>query len=360
MKEEGRVRNNCLKVPKQFGQKAIFITKKMELLHSRLKVISDMENVYVPLDRKPSVEQKAVMRKSLPDLEIARHIFESIDPKKKTVIEAISEVLPHNILQSFPRSMDFVGEIAIIEIPSDLDEYKKIIGETILKVHSHVRTVLAKSSHVSGVYRLRDFEIVAGSPKTETLHKEYGCKYLLDLRKVYFSPRLSYERQRVASKISEKETIIDMFAGVGPFSILIAKMIRDISVYAVDINPDAIRYLKKNVLMNRVEDKVMPVLGDAKEVIYPRLKGAADRVIMNLPENARKYLGIACDALRLDGGIIHYYEFVQGMNSVNSVKDRLRQDVAERGRKIQKFLFTRPVREVAPLKWQVAFDIKIH
>ena len=106
---------------------------------------------------------------------------------------------------------------------SELEEYKKVIGEEILMIHKRVRTVLVKSGPVTGLYRTRGFEVIAGLKKTDTKYKEHGCVYYLDLAKVYFSPRLSHEHNRVASQVKEDETIIDMFAGVGPFSILIAK-----------------------------------------------------------------------------------------------------------------------------------------
>jgi tRNA (guanine37-N1)-methyltransferase len=111
------------------------------------------------------------------------------------------------------------------------------------------------------------------------VQKEHGCEYHLDLSEVYFSPRLSYEHSRVASQVEEKETVVDMFAGVGPFSILIAKTHEDVKVYAVDVNPDATRYLERNIIVNGVMGKVVPVLGDAKEIVHERLRGAADRVM---------------------------------------------------------------------------------
>jgi tRNA (guanine37-N1)-methyltransferase len=252
-----------------------------------------------------------------------------------------------------------VGDIAIVEVPLELQEHKKIIGETILKIHRHIRTVLAKSSVVRGIRRLREYEVISGSSDTETVQKEYGCKYHLDLRKVYYSPRLSYEHSRVASQVEEGETVIDMFTGVGPFSVLIAHTHRNVKVYAIDLNPDAVRYLERNVIVNGVLGKVISILGDAKEVVNNRLRGAADRVIMNLPEKAIEYLEVACNALKPEGGIIHYYEFSEGPDPLRTVKKRLTETLNKTDHMGRMFISARVVREVAPFKWQVAVDIRI-
>ena len=95
---------------------------------------------------------------------------------------------------------------------------------------------------------MRDYELIGGSGNTETVHREYGCVYNLDISKVYFSPRLSYEHYRVASQVQEEEIVIDMFAGVGPFSILIAKNHEHVKVYAIDLNPEAVKVAPRSHL----------------------------------------------------------------------------------------------------------------
>jgi tRNA (guanine37-N1)-methyltransferase len=249
-----------------------------------------------------------------------------------------------------------VGEIAVVELPSELAEYKNLVGEAILEAHKNVRTVLAKSGVVEGVCRLREYEVIAGLPNTETVHREHGCKYFLDLEKVYFSPRLSHEHYRVASQVKGTETVIDMFAGVGPFSVLIAKLHNDVKVFAVDVNPDAVRYLEKNIITNGVFGKVVPILGDVRKVVRERLQGTADRVIMNLPEKAVEYVDVACEALKPEGGIVHYYEFAEGLNAVEVAKKHLSEAISKTGRSISGFSSARTVREVAPFKFQVVVD----
>jgi tRNA (guanine37-N1)-methyltransferase len=223
-----------------------------------------------------------------------------------------------------------------------------------------MRTVLAKAGAISGTYRLREFSVIAGEPKTETIHREHGCQYYVDLAKAYFSPRLSYEHKRVASLIEEGETVIDLFAGVGPFAIQVAKTHENVEVYAIDVNPDAVEFLKRNIRLNRVEGKVHPILGDAKQVVKERLFGVADRVIMNLPEKAIEFVGAACKALKPEGGMVHFYSFVSASDSLENVKLHFIEAVEQCGRKVEKIFFSRLVRATAPYKWQAVIDAKIH
>ena len=152
--------------------------------------------------------------------------------------------------------------------------------------------------------------------------------------------------------------MVDLFAGVGPFSIQSAKKHEDIRIYAVDVNPDAIALLKKNVAVNRVAKQVVPILGDARQV-KEELMGVADRVIMNLPETAIGYVDVACDALSSEGGIMHYYEFTKDSEPLETASIRLTEAVRRSNRKVKNILFAKTVREVAPYTWQVVVDAEI-
>jgi len=359
MKEESTVRAYSLKVPKELGEKAIRLAASLDLLDRSLKIRSDNGFLYVPLTQRPLPNHSMKLEEVLSQFDVLAQDFSMRIKPPRAAFEAAGDRLPPHLLASFPRSVDLVGDIAVVEVPPELEEHKELVGEAILEAHRQARTVLAKSSAISGVCRLRDYEVIAGSQKTETVHKEHGCRYHLDLRKAYFSPRLSFEHSRVASQVEENETVIDMFAGVGPFSVLIAKTHRNVKVYAVDVNPDAVRYLERNIAVNGVLEKVVPILGDARDVVHGKLRGTADRVIMNLPEKASEYLDSACQAVKPEGGVIHYYEFAEGPNPMETAKDRLVKAFGRTNRKAEKFLSARTVREVAPYKWQVALDTRI-
>jgi tRNA (guanine37-N1)-methyltransferase len=206
-------------------------------------------------------------------------------------------------------SYDIVGNIAIIRLSSVSPENAQNAAKAIMNIHKNVKTVLVQAGPVAGGFRLRRLTHVAGEKKTSTVHKEYGCLFSVDVEKCYFSPRLSHERKRIAGMVKPNETVVNMFAGVGCFSIMIAKQVSATKVFSIDVNPAAIQFMQENIRLNRVYDKVMPLLGDSKAIINSQLQRVADRVLMPLPEKALEYLPCALSALKASGGWIHYYGF---------------------------------------------------
>ena len=349
----------CLKVPKGYGEKAIVLSNKLKIINRELEIRRDKDFIYVPLIRQPSKSMLEEFKERLLDCGVVTFAFPERKKQSTTFVELLENKLPSHLLVSLPRAIDFVGDIAIIEISPELDAYKNVIGAAILKTCKNVQTIIAKAGAVTGPYRLRKFRIIAGEPRTETVHREYGCKYYVDLAKAYFSPRLSYEHNRVASLVKEGETITDLFAGVGPFSILIAKTHEKVKVYTIDANPNAIEFLKKNIRVNRVENKICPILGDARRIVRQRLLGIADRVIMNLPGKSLEFVDAACEGIKPTGGIVHFYSFVNASNSPENVKQQFGNAVKKCGRKVEKILCSRFVRATAPYEWQIVFDAKI-
>jgi tRNA (guanine37-N1)-methyltransferase len=257
-----------------------------------------------------------------------------------------------------PKSFDVVGDITFLELDSDLAAYEIIIAEAIMEVHPNLRSVFAKSGDVSGAERIRPLRYIAGENRTRTVHKENGCLFKVDLSKVFFSPRLSTEHQRVAQMVEEGERVVDMFAGVGPFSILIAKRLDDVRVEAIDANPQAIELLRENVRANKVESKVHAHHGDARDIIQKELTQSASRVIMNYPSASKDFIRKACDALQPPGGVIHYYTFA-GENWETDSRHEIEDEVERSGYIAERVLEVQKVREVAPMRWQVAVDLKV-
>jgi tRNA (guanine37-N1)-methyltransferase len=349
----------CLKVPKNLGEKAIRLVRELNLSNRELKIQQTEDYLCIPLANEPPSVILKKFENNLPDFEISVHNVLEWKKRQFTPLDVLADKLPRHLLGSVPRAIDFVGDIAIVEVPPQLADHKQIIGEAILKAHKQTSTVLAKSGAVEGVYRTRDFEVIAGADKTATVYREYGCIYHVDVAKAYFSPRLSTEHNRVASQVKDGETVVDLFAGVGPFAIPIAKKHRNARVYAVDVNPDAVALLKRNVAVNRAEKQVVPLLGDARQVVREQLSGRADRVIMNLPETALEFVDAACEALKAEGGIMHYYGFVKASNPLETAKVRLTEAVSQNSRRVNTFLLAKTVREVAPYTWQVVVDAEI-
>jgi len=349
----------CLKVPKIHGEKAIVLANRLKLVDDELEIQRSNNHILIPLARCPSENELKAFGEQAPELKVISFVFSERKKATTSYVALLERKLPSHLLSSLPHSLDVVGDIAIMEIPSELNAHARAIGEAFLKANKNVRTVLAKAGAVSGTYRVRDFEIIAGEPRTYTVHKEHGCKYYVDLARAYFSPRLSHEHERVALLVSDGETVVDLFAGVGPFTVLIAKENENGKVHAVDINPDAIEFLRKNIRLNRVENRAYALLGDARQVVKERLHGIADRVVMNLPENAMDFVDAACEALKPAGGIAHFYCFVDAIDSLEDAQRRLARKAEEYGRKVEVVLFSRFVRGTAPCKWQIVLDAKI-
>ncbi len=273
----------------------------------------------------------------------------------------LTNKLKHQELKLLCKSYDIVGDIAIIRVSEPLKQRSKIIAEAVMQTHKRIRAVWRQTSPVSGDFRLRGLKFVLGKRKTETLHKEHGCIFKVDLEKCYFSPRLSYERMRIARQIQPGEVVLNMFAGVGCYSIVIAKHSEAEKIFSIDINPVAIQYMQENIKLNKVEEKVILVQGDAKKVIEERLQNVADRVLMPLPERAYEYLDYALLALKPTGGWIHYYDFEhakKGENPIEKIEAKVSEKLQMLGVNSQ-VVFGRIVRTTGPNWCQVVLDIQV-
>jgi tRNA (guanine37-N1)-methyltransferase len=349
----------CLKVPKKQGEKALALTSKLGLIDKSMGIHRGEDSLFIPLIRDPQEAELATLKTQVPQTQLETGFFTQKTPPPQTLLQALENKLPPPLLASLPQALDVIGDIAIIEIPSELEPHKNLVGEAILKTHKNIKTVLAKAGAINGIYRTREYTHIAGEHKTQTVHREFGCQYHVDVAKAYFSPRLSHEHERVATLVQAGETVVDLFAGVGPFSVLIGKRNSKVKVYAVDINPDAVELLKVNVRVNRVENHVFPVLGDAKQLAATKLKGSADRAIMNLPETAPDFVDAACQTIKPQGGIIHFYAFIRLPDSTENLKQRFTQTVEKNSRKVEAFLYAKSIRETAPFESQVVLDAKI-
>lgn len=219
--------------------------------------------------------------------------------------EILKDKLSEPELRILRRGFEIIGDIAIVEIPEELLSKKDLIAEAILSKHRHIKTILRKSGQVDGVYRVAGYEIIYGG-ETETIAKEYGCRFFVDPTKVYYSSRLSTERERVAKLVKDGERVLVMFAGVGPFAILIAKISKAKDVIGIELNKVAAEYFRRNVKLNKVEN-VTVLEGDVAEIV-PKLEGRFDRVLMPAPYSAEKFVYLLKGKVK-KGGFVHYYTF---------------------------------------------------
>lgn len=279
---------------------------------------------------------------------------------KGNLKEVLSNKLEPKELDKIYRSYDIVGDIAIIRVPEFLQHKSELIAKAIIDTHNGVKSVWQQVSSVTGDYRLRRLDYILGEKKSETIYKEHNCIYKTDLRETYFSPRLSYERLRIAKLVQPEETVVNMFAGVGCYSIAIANHSQPLTVYSIDINPVAIKYLRQNIKLNRSEKTIIPLLGDAKKLIEEKLQNISDRIIMPLPEKAYEYLDYALLALKPEGGWIHYYDFEYAKTKENAIK-KIVKKVSKKIKSMCNFEIKlgRIVRPIGPGWYQIVLDIFI-
>ena len=349
----------CLKVPKKQGEIAIALVNKLALIDKSLCIQRDESHLYIPIVRQPQENELETLKNHVPEIQLTANVFIEKRLPAEALTQALQDKLPPDLLAKVPQAFDIIGDIVVIDIPPQLKVYQNLIGEAILQTQKNVKTVLAKAGDISGVFRVRDYAFIAGENKTRTIHREFGCQYHVDIAKAYFSPRLSHEHERVAALVQEGETVVDLFAGVGPFSVLIGKRNPSVKVYAVDLNPDAVELLKVNVRVNRVENRVFPILADAREISAAKLKSVADRVIMNLPETAIDFVDAACNVLKFEGGVVHFYGFIRSPDLKENLEQRFSAAVEKNGRKVESFLYSKSIRETAPFESQVVLDAKI-
>jgi len=247
---------------------------------------------------------------------------------RKRLKDTLARLSPTEDSVNVYNAFDIIGDIAIIKLPQESTTKAEDIAEAVMNRHGNVKTVFVQTSGVAGDFRLRHLAHAAGENRTATVHRESGCSFAVDVESCYFSPRLLHERLRIAHLVQPNEIVVNMFAGVGCFSIIIAKRSQAAKVFSIDVNPAAIAFMEENIRRNRVYGKVFPLLGDAKATIETRLQHCADRVLMPLPEKAYAYLPSAVSAIKTSGGWIHIHAFEHALKAEDPA-EKVRQKVAE-------------------------------
>ncbi len=323
----------CVKVPKSEGEKVRLKLLHHSLLSLNYKIESEGDTLFIPVTRDPGnlIKYPLVQRE---------------------VEELKTDTLPEELEKLIPSSYDIVGDIALVKVPDQWASCKEDLGKAILMRHKNVNTVL-EDTGVHGEFRIREVKYMAGERKTSTVHREYGIEIEVDLGEVYFSPRLATERWTVTQKVKTGEKVMDMFSGVGPYTLLIAKNKKIDIIHAVDINPKAVEFLKRNVQRNGVEALVKIWQGDSRKICE---KVKVDRVIMNLPHSAKDFLNHAFKVLNKKGAI-HYYEILSP-DDISKREKQLIEDIKKKGRNAR-IVEKREVRTYSAEEVQIAFDIII-
>jgi len=332
--------SRSLAIPKKRAQAAKTALLALGLLRNDLRPDRDGDTVLLPIsDGEYAGEGR-----------LCEHDFAASAKKAKSYRDLAQ--VPAEAKRLLPRAYDVIGKVVVIKIPDELALYRVEIGRALLSARPEARSV-AEDRGVQGGQRIRELEVIAGEPDLETVHIEHGLRFCLDPSKVYFSPRLATERLRVAGLVGRGETVLDMFAGVGPFAIHIAKRAGPARVFAVDMNPAAIGYLKKNIKLNKVAN-VEPMLIDA--CLLPGKIPPVDRIIMNLPHSAFGFLPVALGLLK-PGGTVHLYDIIPGQKR-QARKEEVELAVKEAGRKLSS-LGQKLVRGYSAAESHFVFDLSV-
>lgn len=342
----------ALKVKAKDAEKVRRRLIELRIMDFNYLVARERDSVIFPLVRKP----KAAELQSDVQFEVGFFALAAAEKKPRSLKDALKGILSEDELKELITSFDVIGDIAVIEIPRALLSKKRIIGNALLEACPHIKTVARVCGEHKGAFRLRPVEIIAGEKKTLTMHKEAGCLFKVDIAKTYFSPRLSFERMRIARQIKDGELIGAWFAGVGPFPIIFAKHSKMKKAIAIELNPHAYKLMLENISLNKCNALIEPILGDVKKVV-PAMSEKFDRIVMPMPKGSEDFLDEAFSASK-HGCIVHFYQFAPADEPFEQAIAQIRAAAKKLGKKA-KVLEKRIVRSVSASKVQIVIDFKV-
>ena len=342
-----------VKIPKEKAQELISLIKNENNFNSNYKITNEKEQVIIPIKKiTKNLEKYKIVNLKNPTKQ-KEHGLSFKEFLKK-------EGLKEQELKQIPNSYDIVGDIVIINIENEdiIKKYSKQLGKALQKVNSHVKVVLNKAKEHHGEFRTQDLDWIYGENRKETIITENGCKLKTNVEEVFYSTRLATERKRIAKLVKKNETIGVFFAGVGPFAIEIAKLANNPKeVIAIELNPIGVKYLKENIKLNKLEGKIVPILGDVREV-SKKYKDYFDRIPMPLPKSAEMFLDSAIYSCK-DKGIIHTYNFVSKNNPYEKIEKILKIKEKENNVKL-KIINKQVIRSFSPAVVQIVMDIMVY
>ena len=249
---------------------------------------------------------------------------------KDNLKEKLKGNLTEEELFSLPSGFQTIGKVMVIKLNPMLLEKKDLIGNACLELNPYMKSVYINLGKVKGTFREPEkIELIAGIDDPVVEHKEHGVIYRFDITKIMFSKGNINERKFLATLVMDNEILIDMFAGIGYFSLPIAKNARPKRIYSIELNPVSFKFLIQNIKINHLEDIIIPILGDCKEEVLKLSDEGikADRVIMGVFPAPREYIKYALSLVKINGTIYHYEgvvekeEFMRLYNEFNQIAE---------------------------------------
>jgi len=277
---------------------------------------------------------------------------------KEQLKAELRDSLSEEELSLLPRGFQILGKVMILKLNSKIIKKKILIGETCLTLFPNFKSVYLNLGKVVGTFRKPEkIELIAGEDNPIVEHKEHDVIYRFDITKIMFSKGNINERKYLASLVRDGELIVDMFAGIGYFSLPIARHAKPAKIYSIELNTDSYNYLVKNVKLNYLEDVIIPIHGDCKEEVIKLSKSGikADRVIMGVFPAPKGYIQEALTLLKENGTIYHYEGVVEGENYVSLFQEF--EDIANTKKIKCEILSKRYVKSYGPNLFHTVIDI---
>jgi len=268
--------------------------------------------------------------------------------------QLLSEKIPLKLFEKLPAKWEKVGNVLTIILPSEFNNYKDLIGKNYAKVLG-CKTVLNDIGGIKGEFRKPEVKIIFGQKDTITIHKENKIRFKLDPQKIMFSSGNLKERKRMANISNKKETVIDLFAGIGYFTLPIAVYSKPKKIIACEKNKVAYDFLCENIVLNDVTNIVKPIIGDSRKIAPENI---ADRVVMGYIHKTYKFLSTAINSLKNNCGIVHYHDVYPDENVPEKPLKIVEKEVRKNKCKFNILRYEK-VKSYAPGISHFVFDLKI-
>ena len=315
-----------LAVPKSHAEDARCLVMEMGLLDRTIKLKVKSGKIMIPLRNRPdSIQLEGFSN-------FNAELVEDRDPSPQNTaprpLERVASSLdiPGDIKVLLPRKWEMLGDVLVLKMDAALDDWREQVAEAYAK-ELGAKSVLRDTRGISGELRRPDLELLWGTD-TKTVHRENGVRFHLDVSRLMFSSGNIDERIRMATLPGRGETVVDLFAGIGYFTIPMAVHSRARRIISVEKNPEAFAFLKRNMEENRVDGKVKALQGDCRDMAPRNL---ADRVVMGYMQNTEEFLKLAVDVLGPEGGTVHYHDTVSVGNYPGLMEQRMENAASFRG-----------------------------
>jgi tRNA wybutosine-synthesizing protein 2 len=319
---------------------------RARLLDKKHFITDEGRDVLIPLTGRPNAALLAKHDAKLIDFSFRDRSWR-VDPVEK--IRSICGI-PEDLKASLPDKWEQFGDVAVIRLEHSLDDYEREVAEAYAEVLA-LKAVIRDTGGVAGELREPVTRVLLGKD-TVTTHLENGIRYRFDASKIMFSSGNVEERLRMADIPCKGETVVDMFAGIGYFSLPLAVYQKPKRIVACELNPVAHSFLVENVSLNGVSEQVEPVLGDNRDLGGSRI---ADRVIMGYVKKTHEFLPTALRLLK-SGGILHYHETCP--NELLPTRPIQRLVSAAKGHRVEIVRF-KEIKSYAPGVTHVVVDARI-